>query len=80
MQMEGLKDEQEKAKRAHLNIWRYGDAVDSDDDDTRFAQGTFMYHAYVPHTKANKNQYICVLQYTSLYVRMHVHICMRVRM
>mmetsp|Transcript_10807 Transcript_10807/g.26760 ORF Transcript_10807/g.26760 Transcript_10807/m.26760 type:complete len:884 (-) Transcript_10807:255-2906(-) len=36
--VEGLKDEQEKAKRAHLNIWRYGDAADSDDEDKFFAQ------------------------------------------
>jgi len=36
--VEGLKDEQDKAKRAHLNIWRYGDAADSDDEDKFFAQ------------------------------------------
>jgi staphylococcal nuclease domain-containing protein 1 len=36
--MEGLKDEQAAARRAHLGIWRYGDAVDSDEDDARFAQ------------------------------------------
>lgn len=35
---EGLKDDQEVAKRAHLNIWRYGDAADSDDEDKFFAQ------------------------------------------
>eukprot|EP00281_Chroomonas_sp_CCMP1168_P008191 CAMPEP_0206267944 /NCGR_PEP_ID=MMETSP0047_2-20121206/31432_1 /ASSEMBLY_ACC=CAM_ASM_000192 /TAXON_ID=195065 /ORGANISM="Chroomonas mesostigmatica_cf, Strain CCMP1168" /LENGTH=890 /DNA_ID=CAMNT_0053696207 /DNA_START=148 /DNA_END=2823 /DNA_ORIENTATION=+ len=36
--VEGLKDEQEAARKAHLNIWRYGDAADSDDEDMRFAQ------------------------------------------
>lgn len=36
--VEGLKDDQEVAKRAHLNLWRYGDAADSDDEDKFFAQ------------------------------------------
>ena len=36
--MEGLKDDEAAAKRGHVGIWRYGDAVDSDEDDTRFAE------------------------------------------
>lgn len=34
----GLKEHQEEARQARLGIWRYGDAVDSDDEDTRMAQ------------------------------------------
>jgi len=33
----GLKDDQAEAKRERLCIWQYGDAVDSDEDDNRFA-------------------------------------------
>jgi staphylococcal nuclease domain-containing protein 1 len=34
----GLKDHQEAARQARLGIWAYGDAVDSDEEDSRMAQ------------------------------------------
>ena len=33
-----LRAEQDVARRSRLGIWRYGDAVDSDEEDNRFAQ------------------------------------------
>mmetsp|Transcript_2017 Transcript_2017/g.6126 ORF Transcript_2017/g.6126 Transcript_2017/m.6126 type:complete len:896 (-) Transcript_2017:3840-6527(-) len=43
----GLKEEQERARNAHLGIWRYGDAVDSDEDDRSFAQDVAQARAKV---------------------------------
>jgi endonuclease YncB( thermonuclease family) len=34
----GLKQHQEAARSAHVGIWRYGDAADSDEEDNRMAQ------------------------------------------
>jgi endonuclease YncB( thermonuclease family) len=33
-----LRTEQDAARRSRLGIWQYGDAVDSDEEDSRFAQ------------------------------------------
>ena len=33
-----LRSEQDAARRSRLGIWQYGDAVDSDEEDSRFAQ------------------------------------------
>ena len=33
-----LREEQDAARRSRLGIWQYGDAVDSDEEDSRFAQ------------------------------------------
>ena len=34
----GLKEHQDAARKARLGIWAYGDAVDSDEEDSRMAQ------------------------------------------